>query len=130
MQAALLAPSGTLLFTTYVRCGPSSFVSLFRVGIDAGLRDQPERLAPLEAGAEPLEEDGDDADGKSRAIQACLHLVTSLSFLPRLGDLTEGSSAGEDLNLSNSTFVGVRSCEPPADAWCACFSASSSSRWC
>jgi len=32
-------------------------------------------LAPLEAGAEPLEEDGDDASDESEAIHACLHWI-------------------------------------------------------
>jgi hypothetical protein len=31
------------------------------------------RLAPLEAGAETLEEDGDDAGDQSKAIQASSH---------------------------------------------------------
>src|SRR3954447_8745755 len=79
-----MAVRGTLLLTTYVRCGPSSFWCLRRLRVPvADSCDQPERLAPLPAGAEPLEEDGDDAHGECRAIQACLHLVTSWSFLPQ-----------------------------------------------
>src|SRR5690348_4394074 len=101
------ASSGTPLATTCVRCGPSSFVSLFRSEFDADLGSCRERLAPLPACAEPLEENGDDAYGKCRAIHACLHLETSLSCLPPLGDLTGASSAGQDPNFSNSTFVGV-----------------------
>src|SRR3954465_15903821 len=98
-QASLEAARGTLLITTYVRCGPSSFVPPLSLGSMLTLVDQPERLAPLPAGAEPLEQDGDDADSERRAIQACLHLVTSLSFLPRFGgpDLTAHRRGGAPL---------------------------------
>ena len=64
---------------------------------------------PLPARAEPLEEDGDDAHGQGGAIQACLHLETSLSRLPVLfrepRSLT--SSAYTSPTLSVWTFVGV-----------------------
>src|SRR5690242_9376796 len=83
-------------------------------------------LAPLEARAEPLQEDGDDADDESRPVQACLHLVTSLSVPPPSGGSDKGLIGRWFRAVERLDICWSRGFRPRADASCACCSASSS----